>query len=148
MSEEIKNISVSEFKSWLSGVLDFQTDDWNPDLTQWRKILGKINQLDESIPAPPEVNVNKVMTSTLSQSVDSAEGRTTRNPRPEPIPAVLLNSPPVKIPDAPVRRGPEQITVVSSGEQTRSPDGKVVATGKVYKTSIDTISDEYNSQFK
>ena len=47
-------ISVSEFKSWLSGVLDFQTDDWTPDKTQWEKILAKIEQLDDTSSIPPQ----------------------------------------------------------------------------------------------
>lgn len=40
-------ISVSEFKSWISGIEDMQEDDWVPNKTQWDKIKAKIELLSD-----------------------------------------------------------------------------------------------------
>lgn len=46
------SISVSEFKSWMSGVEDMQEDDWVPNKQQWERIKSKIELLsDEAIVA-------------------------------------------------------------------------------------------------
>jgi hypothetical protein len=42
-------ISVSEFKSWISGIEDMQEDDWVPNKTQWDKIKAKIELLSDDI---------------------------------------------------------------------------------------------------
>ncbi len=51
-------VTVGEFKQWLSGVEDMQPSDWTPDASQWKKIREKIKLLTESevvevqVPAP------------------------------------------------------------------------------------------------
>lgn len=40
-------ITVSEFKSWISGIEDMQEDDWVPNKSQWDKIKAKIELLTE-----------------------------------------------------------------------------------------------------
>jgi hypothetical protein len=42
-------ISVSEFKSWISGIEDMQEDDWVPNKAQWDKIKAKIELLTEDV---------------------------------------------------------------------------------------------------
>lgn len=40
-----KQQTLSEFKAWLSGVEEMQSEDWSPDLTQWRRIREKIDNI-------------------------------------------------------------------------------------------------------
>jgi hypothetical protein len=47
MAKKRSEISVSEFKSWISGIQDMQEDDWTPNKSQWNKIRDKINLLSE-----------------------------------------------------------------------------------------------------
>lgn len=54
-------ISVSEFKSWISGIEDMQEDDWVPNKAQWIKIKAKIELLTDDYveyaqPEQPMVN--------------------------------------------------------------------------------------------
>jgi hypothetical protein len=53
MAKKKNEISVSEFKSWISGIQDMQEDDWTPNKQQWEKIRGKIDMLAET--EAPEV---------------------------------------------------------------------------------------------
>jgi hypothetical protein len=46
MSEE-KKITVKEFKMWLEGVEEMQTEDWIPDARQWARIREKIACISE-----------------------------------------------------------------------------------------------------
>ena len=48
-------ISVSEFKSWISGIEDMQEDDWVPNKAQWDKIKAKIELLSEDMVETPPV---------------------------------------------------------------------------------------------
>jgi len=40
--KKTNEISVSEFKSWISGIEDMQEDGWVPNKVQWDKIKSKI----------------------------------------------------------------------------------------------------------
>lgn len=46
-SGPIKKLSLNEFRAWLSGVEEMQSDDWTPDHTQWRRIRAKIDEIVE-----------------------------------------------------------------------------------------------------
>lgn len=41
------SLSVSEFKSWMSGVEDMQEAGWVPNKVQWERIRSKIAMLSE-----------------------------------------------------------------------------------------------------
>lgn len=41
------NITVAEFKQWLSGVEDMQEDGWVPDAGQWAKIRAKVDLISD-----------------------------------------------------------------------------------------------------
>jgi hypothetical protein len=45
MNNEIKQMTVQEFKYWLSGVEEMQSDDWSPDKRQWDRIREKIDSI-------------------------------------------------------------------------------------------------------
>ena len=142
MSDNEKSVSLNEFKSCLSGVLDFQPEGWVPDDGQWTKILDKINQLNDttSIMAPP-VSPAKGIESAVSTQPES---RKPKNPRPHPP----LSNDKVKLPPLPERK-PDQLVVQSQGRQQLGDDGKTIDTGKLYKTNvIDTADGTYDSQFK
>lgn len=47
-----QNITLDQFRSWLQGVEDMQTDDWAPNADQWKVIREKIDlivQKDELV---------------------------------------------------------------------------------------------------
>ena len=46
--EQIHPLTVSEFKSWISGVEDMQDGNWYPSPVQWNKIRSKISMLVET----------------------------------------------------------------------------------------------------
>lgn len=47
MSKE--KITINDFKMWLSGVEEMQDDDWTPSSTQWKRIRGKIDDIEEQV---------------------------------------------------------------------------------------------------
>jgi hypothetical protein len=47
-----KEISMSQFKSWLEGVEEMQEDGWHPSATQWKTIRAKFDMITEPRPAP------------------------------------------------------------------------------------------------
>lgn len=53
MAKKRSEVSVGEFKSWISGIQDMQEDDWTPNKSQWIKIRDKINLLAENEEATP-----------------------------------------------------------------------------------------------
>jgi hypothetical protein len=44
---KVKTQTLREFRAWLSGVEEMQSDDWSPDLTQWRRIRERIENISE-----------------------------------------------------------------------------------------------------
>lgn len=42
-----KKLTVTELKFWLSGILEFQTNEWIPNKNQWETIKNKIFELEE-----------------------------------------------------------------------------------------------------
>lgn len=47
-----KELSMSQFKSWLEGVEEMQDTDWHPSATQWKTIRNKFDMIVEPKPAP------------------------------------------------------------------------------------------------
>lgn len=148
MSDKI--ISVNEFKNWLSGVLDFQPENWVPDLIQWNKILEKIGQLsDNAVP----FSASKLPSKLPSKSVQTEDinPETPNNQSESQVAGGILDGPKVQLPELEPRLAPRQVTV----KQTSPPsiidnkgDGRVIDTGKVYKTgNIDTSINDYKSTF-
>lgn len=48
VAPKVKTQTLGEFKAWLSGVEEMQSQDWAPDLTQWRRIRERIENIVES----------------------------------------------------------------------------------------------------
>lgn len=42
-----KKQTLGEFRAWLSGVEEMQSDDWAPDLSQWTRIRERIDEIVE-----------------------------------------------------------------------------------------------------
>lgn len=138
MSDENK-VSVSDFKNWLSGVLDFQPDDWTPNETQWAKIKDKIDQLDET---PTVVNV-KAEAPVQSNQKQAAP----RHPRPQ---APLDDQARVKLPDEPAAPKQQHVTVKKTGQPQviKGEKGRVIDTGVVHEMGvIDTSEEDYQTSF-
>jgi hypothetical protein len=143
MSED-KKLSVSDFKNWLSGVLDFQDEDWTPNLDQWKKILTKIHELDETTVQPtqatPKVNAVK--------SDPKQEVSVPRNPRPQLNLPAELDKATTKLPDKPVISGEKSVEVIQAQQPSVREEGnqKIRDTGKIYKTKENQDAD-YESTF-
>lgn len=59
--KKIKNeLSISEFKSWISGIEEMSGDDWHPNKQQWDKIRAKIELLSETVEDDTTVNNSTV----------------------------------------------------------------------------------------
>lgn len=48
----VKEMSLSQFKSWLEGVEEMQDADWHPSATQWNTIRAKFDSITEPKPVP------------------------------------------------------------------------------------------------
>jgi hypothetical protein len=142
MSED-KKVSVSEFKNWLDGVLDFQPEDWVPDRGQWEKILNKIKQLDENTSQPARA------------APVPAAPKGPRNPRPVPplnVGKAEMDAT-VELPDiVPERQNRQVVTVQQNGPPkiVDAGDGgaKIIDTGQIHKTgNINTRDGNYTSDW-
>lgn len=139
--DEKNTVSVNEFKNWLSGVLDFQPDDWVPDHGQWNKILSKINQLEEHV-VPPVPEVAPV----VSAPQPKAASPVNRNPRPV---GPLDQQAKVPLPEAPPKEKHVVVKQTSQPQVIQGEDGgRIINTGKVHEMGIiDTSDKEYSSSF-
>lgn len=43
-----KPLTLNEFRAWLAGVEEMQSDDWTPDPTQWSRIRAKIEDIQDN----------------------------------------------------------------------------------------------------
>lgn len=69
-------IAVRDFKSWINGITEFQSPDWVPNVQQWKAIMDKIQQLEESRPPTTQTSVRD----TISQGQFGAAA--TASPKP------------------------------------------------------------------
>lgn len=54
MKTDNQVLTIKEFKMWLQGVEEMQSDDWCPNPIQWKKIRDKITELaDAPTPVQP-----------------------------------------------------------------------------------------------
>jgi hypothetical protein len=148
-----KKLSVSDFKNWLEGVLDFQEEGWTPNLDQWTKILGKIEELDDSTPVSHPTEKTPPGTNSPAPHYPQAQPSKTRHPRPHvdaPAPPPDLEGPAATIPDEPVIKKSKSLKVSQQDVPTITDEKgtKVINTGKIYKTpEKQEPSAEYESDF-
>lgn len=43
-------LSIQEFQTWLQGIMEFQDDNWSPNIEQWNAIYDKIMNLKVDTP--------------------------------------------------------------------------------------------------
>ena len=137
-------ISTKEFKMWLQGVEEMQTEEWVPDARQWKLIRAKI-ELIENTPAVPAVyRDNPRATGGLPPGAELVfPPMNTAAPAPRGAGAVPLPSGLHVAAGAPA--APRNVTTPSgvpvSMESTGRPNVPV-------KTpDVDTSDGNYNSQF-
>lgn len=134
-----KEITVSYLKSWLSGVLDFQDDDWVPNKEQWEKILGKIFMLTEEpqkeLPVAPPTKQNSPTTAPV-KSVPSGKSIN------------IDDGERVDLPSAPPKP-PRQVRVKQQSAPSKNESDGTINTGQVVETgNIDTSKSGYRSSFE
>jgi len=141
-----KTVSVSEFKNWLTGVLDFQPEDWVPDSGQWEKILNKIMQLDERSGVPDNRPVAPVEAAPVISTPQTKQAPAARNPRPV---GPMDQQPAVPLPEVKPREKHVTVQKSSSPQVIEGQDGnRVIDTGTVHKMgNIDTSDKDYTSSF-
>ena len=57
---ETKIMTIAEFRYWLEGVEEMQSDEWSPDKRQWDRIREKLNSIANTVatPAPTSIQNN------------------------------------------------------------------------------------------
>jgi hypothetical protein len=133
MAEDKNKISLEEFRAWLQGVEEMQEDDWAPNMTQWKKIREKIDEISSTQPQFATLPVHQPMTQGIIRHqpqpgvlMQDNEGGVI--PGPSVLDTAVQTAPAEKIelnPDAPIARGQEQV---------KTPN-------------IDTTDGEYKSAF-
>lgn len=114
-------LTIKEFKMWLSGVEEMQEDGWVPTAAQWAKIREKIDNIAEGAPAP-QINQSSFEYPTPSAGV-----------------APAVPSGPSSMPAGPIPRAPAP-----------PPSGPLFGTGgnsAVKTPNIDTSQNGYESSF-
>lgn len=138
--KEGQALTLNEFKMWLQGILEMQSDDWAPDAKQWARIRQKIEQITEPKPAPnvqahPNVNPFESRPMAFPQQT----GPQTQDHRPPAVPAGpsgLVSAPPIpQGPRAMLTQSGMPVTVTGGQPpRTKTPD-------------IDTSHGNYDSNF-
>lgn len=145
MSEKV--ISVLEFKNWLEGVLDFQDENWTPNLDQWQKILQKINSLDVSTSSPLDNTTKSSIPQTPKPILDV--GNTPVFVPQVAVPQATVNldqkvqlpkAEPLKPPAIKVSKSAPRIIEGENGE-------RVIDTGDVHVMPNDNSGRPYKSTF-
>lgn len=54
-----KKFTVSEFQTWLDGIMEFQESGWSPSAEQWKAIYQKIQNLKEPPQSPRKVAIEE-----------------------------------------------------------------------------------------
>lgn len=62
-----KKFTVSEFQTWLDGIMEFQESGWSPSPEQWKAIYQKIQNLKEPPQSPKKVTIDD---SSIEEIVD------------------------------------------------------------------------------
>jgi len=60
-----KKFTVSEFQTWLDGIMEFQESGWSPSPEQWKAIYQKIQNLKEPPQNPRKVIVDDSSIETM-----------------------------------------------------------------------------------
>jgi hypothetical protein len=139
MTEENKNqtmLSVKEFKMWLQGVEEMQSEDWVPDARQWQRIRSKIDMINDAQPSPSVTNTTSENNSlpagsnlVFRQYDGSPPGGVSGNGVPVPTPS-SLNVPPTS---QPVRR----IANTASGMPVSLATGDATVANPVKTPNLD-----------
>jgi hypothetical protein len=70
-TKKSKPLTLGEFRAWLSGVEEMQTEDWYPDLQQWKTIRAKIEEVidDPAVRNQTSRNFNDDTEADVSQVI-------------------------------------------------------------------------------
>lgn len=53
---QIRRITINDFRMWLEGVEEMQSENWVPDARQWQRIREKIDSIEDTpVQAPPRI---------------------------------------------------------------------------------------------
>jgi len=78
MAIKNKKFSVSEFQTWLDGIMEFQESGWSPTPEQWKSIYQKIQNLKEPVLTPRKVSIDddsrSEMVDEILQSIPDISG--------------------------------------------------------------------------
>jgi hypothetical protein len=144
-----KNMTISQFKAWLQGIVEFQQAEWVPNKEQWDTIYQKIQTLEDEPQVPKVIERVVHNAAPLPSGTDMALGRPVPAPSAMPAPAapVPVDRPLVQMALNPAARPVIQKTGAEAvvGEVNGSP---VVSSGLSVKTpNIDTSKGDYESGF-
>lgn len=123
--------SLKEFRAWLQGVEELQSDEWSPNFDQWKLIRDKIDGIIEE-----KVVVEKT---TASPHVNNNAPPVYNTPPPPGLPPGIQPPPPVG--------GfiPTDVEMSPAARQLLNP---AVNGGKVVTPNIDTSDGNITSSFE
>ena len=117
-----QKLTLSEFRAWLQGVEELQSDEWCPNLEQWRLIRDKINGI---------VTEKVVVETTPVVNRPHYQQPTNVNPAALPAPAPAVGGVPVA-----------DVAMSSAASEMLNPGGAAAKT-----PDIDTSDGNVNSSF-
>lgn len=53
---QTRRITINDFRMWLEGVEEMQSEDWVPDARQWQRIREKIDSIEDTPRPAPQQN--------------------------------------------------------------------------------------------
>lgn len=156
VSKTSKKQSIKEFKAWLSGISEFQPNDWCPNAEQWSLIKEKIANLQDEVYVAPREREEPAH-SNQPQNVNQQAPRRSNVPSlMQPRDQVGLEVQQVDINQImPLRQPPEAALPIpsipvegASNYNVENLSGTVKFSGKQIKTpNIDTSAGGYRSPF-
>lgn len=150
MSEEnIKKVSVKEFKAMIHGMDLLGGDDWAPNAEQWKRIRAMIGNLEDE-PAASAAAVTYQPPTHVAETLPAPRAQTNAPPSNNPLendsPEFFAPAPPSSIPSGPVAMGQSSSGLAPARQPQPAPKPQVNENGAIKTPDIDT-SNGYNSSF-
>jgi hypothetical protein len=145
MTTEQKQMTVSEFKSWMAGIREMNGDEWVPSAEQWKKICDKIETLKDT---PTSFNQAQPAAGPTYRAMPPAESNVTL-PMPAPQNDIPLRpAAPSMLNAAPsMPNVPRMITSPGGVPVLKGPFAQDMPGQPIKTPSIDTTNGQYDSSF-
>jgi len=152
-TKKAKEQTLSEFQSYISGVVDFMDDDWVPDVEQWKSIVEMIQtiKVDEPKVIERQVNVSRsnephTHNDEYNQGDVKIAGSSLDVPLQEGAEGPKYVEADPSISNAP-RIDMRRVQVEDMGTAGQRSESGAISSGKVVKGRTIDSTNGYNSEF-